>query len=75
MTCPLCKMGDMKPGMTTVVLTKNEATVIFKNVPAIICDDCGEYYLDETTTRDVYDRAQAVFSSGQELAISTFAVA
>ncbi len=75
MTCPLCKMGMMKPGRTTVVLTKNEATVIFKHVPAIICDDCGDYFLDEQTATDVYNRAQQVFSSGQELAISTFEVA
>jgi hypothetical protein len=38
-------------------------------------DEAREYYLDEATTVDVYDRAELAFSSGQEVAISTFAVA
>ena len=47
MKCPICKFGEMKDGFTQVVLTRENATVIFRNVPAKICDDCGEYYLDE----------------------------
>lgn len=75
MTCPLCKMGSMKPGTTTVVLTRNDATVVFKHVPALVCDDCGEYLLDEVTSTAVYERAEQVLSSGQELAVASFAVA
>jgi len=75
MNCPICKMGVMKSGAATVVLTRGDATVIFKRVPALICDDCGEYLLDEQIAKDVYERAQKAFSSGQEVAISTFAVA
>ena len=73
--CPICKMGVMKPGFTTVVLTRGESTVVFKRVPALICDDCGEYFLDELITKDVYERAESGFASGQEVAISTFAFA
>ncbi len=69
MKCPICKFGEMKDGFTQVVLTRNNATVIFRNVPALICDDCGEYYLDEETAQYVYSRAESCFSSGQEVAI------
>ena len=55
----------MKDGFTQVVLTRGNATVIFRNVPARICDDCGEYYLDEDTAKNVYERAENCFSSGQ----------
>ena len=71
MNCVVCKTGMMKTGYTTVVLTREKSTVIFKGVPALVCDDCGEYFLDEATTVDVYDRAELAFSSGQEVAIST----
>jgi YgiT-type zinc finger domain-containing protein len=64
----------MNPGHAAVVLTKEKSTAIFKDVPALICDDCGEHHLDEATTADIYDRADRAFSSGQEVAISTFAV-
>ncbi len=69
MKCPICKFGEMKAGLTQVVLTRGNATVIFRNVPAQICDDCGEYYLDEETAQDIYNRADNCFSSGQEVAI------
>ena len=36
------------------MLTRGNSTVIIRNVPALICDDCGEYYLDEHTAEDVY---------------------
>lgn len=69
MKCPICKFGEMKDGVTQVVLTRGKATVIFRNVPARICDDCGEYYLDEATAKDIYGRADYCFTSGQEVAI------
>jgi YgiT-type zinc finger domain-containing protein len=65
----------MKAGFTTVVLSRGSATVVFKSVPARICDDCGEYWLEETIAEDLYHRADLIFASGQELAISSFAVA
>jgi hypothetical protein len=41
----------------------------------VICDDCGEYFLDEATTKEVYQRAETSFQAGQEISIATFAVA
>lgn len=72
MKCPICKFGEMKVGFTQVVLTRGNATVIFRNVPAKICDDCGEYYLDEGIAQNVYNRAEQCFSSGQEVAIMEY---
>ena len=69
MKCPICRFGEMKDGFTQVVLTRGNSTVIFRNVPAQICDDCGEYYLDEETAKDIYNRAEYCFTSGQEVAI------
>ncbi len=75
MTCPLCKTGSMKPGVTTVVLTKGDLTVVFKNVPALVCDDCGDYILEESIATIIHERAEQSFASGQEIAISQFNVA
>ena len=54
MKCPIYKLGEMQEGFTQVVLTRDNATVIFRNVPAKICDNCGEYYLDEQTAQNIY---------------------
>ena len=72
MKCQICKFGEMKKGHTQVVLTRNNATLIFRNVPALICDDCGEYYLDEQPAQDVYNRADKCFTSGQENTIMEY---
>ena len=69
MNCPICKFGEMKDGFAQVVLTRGTATVIFRNVSAQICNDCSEYYLDEETVKDLYERADNCFKSGQEVAI------
>ena len=72
MTCSICKMGEMKKGFAQVVLTRGESTVIFKNVPALVCDDCGEYILNEETAMDVYRQAERLFSLSQEVAVLTY---
>lgn len=72
MNCPICKLGEMGHGFTQVVLTRGNATVIFRGVPAQICDNCEEYYLDENTAQDVYTRAEQCFTSGQEVTIMEY---
>lgn len=45
MRCLICKQGETRPQQVTVPLQRNGATIIFKGVPAEVCDNCGEYYL------------------------------
>ena len=48
MKCVVCKTGDTRPGKTTVTLERGGSTLVFKGVPAEVCDNCGEAYLDES---------------------------
>ncbi len=50
MECVICKNGMINPGVVNVTLQRNESTIIFKHVPADVCDNCGEYYLAEDVT-------------------------
>ena len=45
MKCAICKNGMTKDGKITVVLEKHQTTLIFKGVPAHICENCGEEYI------------------------------
>ncbi len=47
MRCVICRHGNIKPGKATVTLQRENTTVIFKELPAEICENCGEYYLSE----------------------------
>ncbi len=71
--CQLCKHGSTRPGMVTVTLQRGSTTVIIKNVPAEICENCGEYYLDENTTKQVLSMAEEAVKNRAEVEILSFA--
>ena len=73
MKCVICKHGETRPGVSTVSLQRGESTVIIKGVPAEVCQDCGEYYLDEKTTAEVMARADAAVKRGVEIEIIRYA--
>ena len=73
MTCIICKNGKTQPGHTTVALTRGETTVVIKELPAEICDNCGEPYLDEEMTGWVLERAEKAVSQGVEVEIVRYA--
>jgi YgiT-type zinc finger domain-containing protein len=75
MFCALCKTGIMKPGQTTVTLIRGETTVIIKEVPSLVCDDCGEYWLDMNTSKAVYKIAEEAVKNGTEVEIRRFIAA
>lgn len=73
MKCVICKHGETALGTTTVLLQRGETTVVIKGVPAEICDNCGEYYLSEETTRQVLALAEAAVAQGAEVEVLRFA--
>lgn len=73
MSCVICKTGRLAPGETAVTLQRGETTVIFKGVPAELCDNCGEYYLSDEVSRDLLARADAAVASGAEVEILRYA--
>jgi YgiT-type zinc finger domain-containing protein len=73
MKCVICREGQTAPGQATVTLQRGESTIIFKNVPAQVCTNCGEYYLSESVTDQLLTRAEVAVQSGAELEILRFA--
>jgi hypothetical protein len=54
-------------------LQREGATIIFKSVPAEVCENCGEYYLSEAVSEQLLQRAEQAVRSGAELEILRFA--
>jgi YgiT-type zinc finger domain-containing protein len=60
MICMVCRQGgDTRPGKTTVVLQRNGATVVINDVPARVCENCGEEDVDEQVAETVLASAEA----------------
>jgi YgiT-type zinc finger domain-containing protein len=57
MKCVICKKGETKPGTATVTLDKKGANLVFKGVPARVCANCGEEYIDENITASLLKSA------------------
>jgi len=72
MKCVICKHGKTAPGLVTVSLQRKETTVIFKNVPAELCNNCGEYFLDENVSERLTSQAENAVKDGAEVEILRF---
>ena len=75
MKCMICKHGETKEGTTTVTLEKGSSTIVFKEVPAQICDNCGEKYIDKSTTKELLNKAREIVKNGVEVDIRKYEIA
>ena len=73
MKCVICKLGEPHFGLTTVTLQREESTIIIKDVPAQICDNCGEYYLSDVISQQVMEHAESAVKHNSEVEILRFA--
>jgi YgiT-type zinc finger domain-containing protein len=64
MKCVICKSGETQPGHTVVTLTRGEFVIVFKNVPAEVCQNCGEEYVNDRTTTTLLSIANDSFEKG-----------
>ncbi len=75
MKCVICKHGETRPGKTTVTLERGGATLVVKSVPARVCENCGEAYVDEMTTRRLIEAADAALRAGVQVDVREFVAA
>ena len=53
MNCPLCK-GGMNHGTTHILIQRSEESIIVINkVPALICEQCGDDFIEIDTSRKI----------------------
>jgi YgiT-type zinc finger domain-containing protein len=73
MSCVICRNGKTHEGYVTVTVQRGEKAVILKQVPADVCDNCGEPYLSSEVAAQVLERAESAVKSGAEVEILRFA--
>lgn len=73
MKCVICKTGETSSGRATVPLNREGATFVVKNVPADVCDNCGEYYLSEEMTGCILALAEEAMRKGTEIEVLRWA--
>ncbi len=73
MMCVICGRGQTHPGLVTVTRQRGDCTVILKGVPAEVCENCGEYYLSDSVTEQVLQRAEIAVNNGAQVEILRYA--
>lgn len=62
MKCFFCK-GDMERTTTKFIVDLGECVVIVKNVPAMVCKQCGEKSFDDETMERLEEIVDSVRNS------------
>jgi YgiT-type zinc finger domain-containing protein len=70
--CPLCHTGDRRPGTTTITLTRDDATIVFRHVPALVCETCGEAALETETAGALEHLTAQAIASGVRYALRDY---
>ncbi len=72
MKCVLCKNGETKPGKVTTTLQRDETVIVVKEVPADVCENCGEYYISHDITGQLLSKAEEAVKKGVEIEVFEF---
>lgn len=72
MKCIICKQGETRTGEVTITLERSGATLVFRNVPAQVCENCGEAYVDDATTDALLTAAEAATEAGVQVEVRSF---
>jgi YgiT-type zinc finger domain-containing protein len=75
MICPICKSGHTHSGFASVTLEREGTTLLVKDVPAQVCDNCGEEFIDEHASRNVLASAEEAVRNGVQVELRRYAAA
>lgn len=75
MKCVICKYGETAPGKVTVTLEDDGTIVVIKEVPARVCQTCGEEYVDEKIASRLLHIAEESSRAGVQINVRRYIAA
>lgn len=72
MKCLICKQDETCQGETTVTLERGELTLVIKRVPAKVCPNCGEAYVEEAVAAELLQTAERMARSGAQVDVRRY---
>jgi YgiT-type zinc finger domain-containing protein len=73
MTCVICRQAETQSGTTTLTLTRGKLTFVVRAVPALVCPNCGEAYIDEAAARQLLSTAEQLAQAGTQVDVREYA--
>ena len=75
MKCVICRQGEAHLGKVTVTLERDETTLVIKGVPTLVCENCGEEYVDGGIASRLLRVAEDAVQSGVQVDIRQYVAA
>jgi YgiT-type zinc finger domain-containing protein len=75
MMCVICRQAETEPGTTVVTLTRGNLTLVVRNVPARVCPNCGEAYVDEEAAGELLATAEQLARTGAQVDVREYVAA
>ncbi len=72
MKCVICRQAETRAGKATVTLERGSSTLVVKGVPAGVCPNCGEEYVDEKIAAELLKTAEEAARSGVQVDIREY---
>ena len=63
MQCLVCKNDKFNQGMTSLNIERGAAILVITDIPARVCTNCGEPYIEADTAREVQKIADTTLQS------------
>jgi len=64
MKCLVCMQAETADGLTSVAFERGEFRLVIQHVPARICPNCGEAYVEEEVALNLLREAEREFAQG-----------
>lgn len=75
MTCVICRHGRTILQNCTVVLEREGGTIVFRQVPGQVCENCGEQYLSAEISARLLEEAERALGSGVQIEVRNYVAA
>lgn len=72
--CPVCG-GGKRPGTTTYTVDFGAGLVVVRQVPAMVCDQCGEDWIAPPIARRLEQMVEQARAGGAEVEVLTMGAA
>lgn len=70
--CIVCPEGQLEVSTFTKTMERGETTLVVKEVPALMCDTCGDASYTESIGRRLEEMLDAAEEAGIETAVRSF---
>jgi len=69
MNCSICRTEGLAEGQVTLTFEREGTTIVVKDVPGLVCPNCGEEHVSEEIASHALKAAERVAASGSEVEV------